>query len=624
MTVDRTGRSHAARVLFAFVAALLTLLSACGGDSVPPPGTPVVTFDAVNTKFASYVVAIDSITLTGSDGTYATPLVSSQNVDLAKLSNLAELVEAPAVPSGSYTSATITLDYLYSSIWAQNDGFSVHLDPVLPSGTTTAVVTITFDPAHPLVINYGQSMRMAVHFDLDAFNSISLADKTVNVNPFVTINQPPVDSTPMRARGLFVYTTDHSFVMNMRPFFDLTSALGAVYVNVGPQTYWNIDGATFVGNAGLAALKGLAINTPIAAYGTLLSIVGITPTFNATTVIVGTSLESAGLTDHLRGIVGARTGNSLTLLGADYFFSTDATSCVNSLVYTTPGLTYYLDKATVNVGPNTIVSRDGYAPAQSLDSISVGQEVDVGGISSCSTAGYVTLDATDTQLRLLNTRIWGILNSAAPTSLSLDILSLGLFDNSAFDFTGTATGGGGVPRSDYLVNTQGIDATGSAPGTLMAVDGFVNKFGAAPPAFNATAISPGAATQQSLVIEWGDGGSAKPFQAIHPDGLIVDLTTFAGTVLGIYTGPTSIDLNTLITSPIITSVGAVQSQVVLAVGNNTLTTGVSTYQSMSDFATALEKVFDGTNKIFRLVAIGNYNSASNTFVATRINVSLEN
>jgi len=194
MTVDRTGRSHAARVLFAFVAALLTLLSACGGDSVPPPGTPVVTFDAVNTKFASYVVAIDSITLTGSDGTYATPLVSSQNVDLAKLSNLAELVEAPAVPSGSYTSATITLDYLYSSIWAQNDGFSVHLDPVLPSGTTTAVVTITFDPAHPLVINYGQSMRMAVHFDLDAFNSIS-ERVTTNMDSFNDFQQQMVGIT---------------------------------------------------------------------------------------------------------------------------------------------------------------------------------------------------------------------------------------------------------------------------------------------------------------------------------------------------------------------------------------------------------------------------------------------
>ncbi|MBS0379027.1 MAG: DUF4382 domain-containing protein [Proteobacteria bacterium] len=624
MTVDRTGRSHAARILFALAAALLALLSSCGGNSVPPPGTPIVTFDAVNTKFVSYVVAIDSITLTGSDGVYATPLVSPQTVDLAKLSDLAELVEAPAVPSGSYTSATVTLDYLYSNIWAQNNGFATQLAPVLPSGTTTAVVTITFDPKHPLVINYGQSTRMAVHFDLDAFNSISLADKTVNVNPFVTINQPPLDQAQMRARGVFVYTTNNSFVMNMRPFFDLTSALGAVYVAVSPQTYWNVDGVTYVGNQGLAALKGLPINTPIAAYGTLLSQEGITPTFNASTVIVGTSLESPGLTDHVRGIVGARTGNSLTILGADYFFSTDAATCVNSLFYTSAGLTYFLPKATVNIGTSTIVSRDGYGLPQSIDSISVGQEVDIGGLSTCASDGYVTLDATQTQVRLLNTRIWGDLTSVNPILMHLDILSLGTYDNSAFNFTGTATGGGGVPRSDYTVNTQGIDVVGTPANTLMAADGFVSNFGTAPPAFTATAITPGAATQQSLVIEWGDGGSAKPFQAIHPDGLIVDLTTFKGTVLGIYTGPTSIDLNTLVTSPIITSVGAVQAQVVLAVGNNTLTTGVSTYQSMSDFATALETVFNGTNKIFRLDAIGNYNSASNTFVATRISVSLEN
>ena len=625
MTALRPGQPLVARLLLAFSLGLLALLSSCGGEDIPPPGTPVVTFSATNTKFASYVVGIDSITLTGSNGYYAVPLASQETVDLARLSDLSELVEAPAVPSGSYTSATITLDYTYASVWAQDHGSVIQLTPLTSSGVATAVVNITFDPKHPLVITYGQSTRMAVNFDLDAFNSIDLADKEVIVNPFITINQPPIDKTPMRARGLFVYTSTNYFVMNVRPFFDLTSALGALYVNVSPQTYYNINGQTFVGDAGLAQLKNQQINSSVAVYGTLLSLNGITPTFNATTVIAGTSLEAQGVEDHIVGIVGARSGDTLTILGGDFLFSTATTSCY-SANYPIVGLTYYLAKATVNLGSSTIVSRDGYAPAQTTDSISVGQEVDVGGISSCSTDGYVTLDATQTQARLTNTRIWGVLNTtASPTRLSLDILSLGLFDNSAFNFTGTATGGGGVPRANYVVDTNGLDATGYPASTQLAVDGFVTNFGTAPPAFSATAITPGASTEQSLVVEWGNGGTTKPFQSIHPDGLIIDLDNpYIGTVLGIYTGPESIDLRTLLTSPVITSVGAVQSNVVLAVGNNTLTTGVSTYQSMSDFATALDTVFAGTNKIFRLVAIGNYNSASNTFVATRISVSLQN
>ena len=52
-------------------------------------------------------------------------------------------------------------------------------------------------------------------------------------------------------------------------------------------------------------------------------------------------------------------------------------------------------------------------------------------------------------------------------------------------------------------------------------------------------------------------------------------------------------------------------------------TGVTVYNSASAFASALTTTFNGTNKIFRLVAVGQYNSASNTFVASRIDVSLQ-
>lgn len=627
MTAIACGRPLLARALIVFLAGIAALLSSCGGDQIPPPGTPVVTFTATNTKFAAYIVAIDSITLTGADGTYATPLVSPEVVDLARVSDLSELVEAPAVPSDTYTSATITLDYTTPNIWAQVDGTLVNLTPTLPAsseGALTAVITITFDPKNPLVISNGQSTRMDVHFDLDAFNAINIPDKAVSVSPYATISQPPLDDARLRARGLFVYTGADFFVMNIRPFFDQVSALGAIYVYVTPNAYYIIDGVTYTGAAGLKAMSSILINTPIAAYGQLSSLHGITPSMNADTIIIGTSLESQGLSDHIVGVVGARSGNTLTVLGADYLYSTGGPNGICEVSYPIIGQTYFLSTAQVDIGAQTFVSRDGYNVPETLQSISVGQSVDISGTTTeCGTVGTITLDATEGAVRLASTRLWGTLNSASPNPLTLDLLTLGNLDNNAFNFTGTATGGGSVPIDNYTVNPGTSTVPTSALDTLLAIDGIVNPFGSAPPAFTATAITLGAATQQVLQVQWQNGGSNHPFSTVDPTGLIVNLhDPNISTLHAIYTGPQGLDLSSLPSSPLITTVGApAGQQLVLSFGNNSLTAGVSVFNNATTFAPALLTALDGTNFVGSLVAVGHYNSASNTFVATRISVS---
>ena len=625
MTAVHSGRQLLAHALPAFVAAVAALLSSCGGDTIPGPGTPVVTFSATNAEFVSYIVSIDSITLTGADGTYATPLVSPEAVDLAKLSDLGELVEAPAVPSDSYTSATLTLDYSTAAIWVRNaNGTPQLMSPALPggAGVLTAAITITFDPAHPLVVTLGKASRLAINFDLDAFNSVDLSTATVTVNPYVVMSQPPLDKTPLRARGLFVYTGSNFFVMNLRPFFDLVSALGAVTVYVSNTTYYNINGVTYTGAAGLAAMKSSLINTSVAVYGNISNLEGITPAFNATTVLVGSSLEEQGIQDHLIGVVTARSGNTFTVRDADYLYSTAACT-----FYVTPGQTYFLSTATVTIAANTIVSRDGYSGSGlSTQSISPGQVIDVGGTSSCPTnSPDVTLEAGDGQVRLTNTRAWGVLSAATPNDLTLDLITLGDTVRSDFNFAGTASGGGAVDPLAYPVDSSALDFSGAPLGSLVAVDGVANTFGSAPPAFIATAAQLGSATQQVLVIEWINGGSTAPFNTITPTQLIANLNDpNLGTLHAIYTGPEALDLKSLPASPIITTVGANAADLVLSVGNNTLTTGVSEYLSGAAFSAALLKTFDGEQKIFRVVAVGQYNSASNTFVASRINVSLSN
>jgi hypothetical protein len=616
------GRPRATRVLSALVAVLTLLLSSCGGQDIPPPGTPVLTLSASNTHFAGYIVSIDSITLTGANGTFATLLATAETVDLTRVTDIGELISAPAVPSGTYTSATITLDYTSSTIFANDNGSSVPLVISLPgniAGIFATSLTVTFDPAHPLVVTAGQATRAHIKLDLDAFNTVDIPSQTVTVQPYALMSTPKLDSNPLRARGIFVYTQDSAFVMNMRPFYDLGSALGAMTVNVSPQTSYNINGTAYIGAAGLANMGSLPISTPIAAYGTLTSLDGITPSFNATSVLVGTSLESP-LEDHIVGVVKARSGDSLTVIHPQYLVSSYGNA------YFTAGTTNYLTTAFVKVGTATTVFEDGVATPLSAQDISVGQVVDFGGVSTLdATKTTITLDTTAGQARLLTTRAWGILNSATPNSMSMDLVTLDGFVRGVFDYAGTASGGGAVDPLNYPVNTGSIDESGTAAGTLLAVDGQVTAFGAAPPAFTAKAITPGTATEQELLVEWDGTYIPHPFTTLSATGLVVDLSNTAITSWHfIFTGPESLDLKSLPASPLITTAGAPAGTIQLALGNAGLATGVSIFSSQADYTAAITTaLMTSTTKMYRLAAYGQYNSASNTFVATRVNLAFE-
>jgi hypothetical protein len=615
MTVVRTRRSRAARALTALAWGSTVLLAGCGGRSTTTPGTPVITLADTSGDFAAYRVSISSITLTNTNGAIATPLLTPESADLAALTDLAELLEVPAAPSGTYKSATLTLDYSSASIWVNVNGQAVSATAVDSTGKalSTVTLTITFDPNHQLVISQGQSTHLAIDIDLAASNSIntSTTPATVTVRPFLVMTPAPADATLIRVRGRFVTVESSSsdYVMNVRPLTDLTSALGAVTVGTNAQTYFNINGVAYTGAAGLTAMASLPENTSSAAYGTLGDLSGITPGFHATAVYAGTSLDSP-LADHIRGVVSARSGNTLTVRGA---------TSVARL-----GLVTFLNNATVTLGSGTVVSEDGVtASGLTPLSVSVGQQLDVSGQSSFDASGNLTMDATAGQVRLASTRIWGTLISATAGSASLDVLSLGNFAPAGFNFAGTGTSGQDANPSAYAVNTGSLDQSATAAGTLLRVDGIVSAFGSAPPDLSATAITAGTATEQRLVVEWINGGATAPFISDSVTGLVVDLNSPAlGTVHYIRTGPATLDLKTLPASPLITTVGADQSNLQLAIGSASLATGVSVFNSISGFAGALTATFNGTNKIYRLVAVGQYNTGTNTFVASRISVAL--
>jgi hypothetical protein len=626
MTVVRTRRSRCCvRALTALVLGFSALLAGCGNRSTASPGTPVITLSDTSGDFATYRVTINSISLTDTNGATWNPIpqMPPESVDLAALTDLTELLGVQAAPPGTYKSATLTLDYNNASIWVNLTGQAVAATPLSSTGTTPTIytVTVTFDPNNQPVITRGASTRLAVDFNLAASNSINPATTppTVTVRPFVVMTPAPVDATAIRVRGLFVTVPSGSsdFIMNLRPLIDLASALGAVTVSTTTQTYFNINGVAYTGAAGLTALASLPQNTVIAAYGTLGDLSGITPGFHATSVYAGTSLESP-LAEHVGGVVSARSGNTLTVHGATFLSPIPVAG-------TAYAAAAYANNATVTIGSGTVVSEDGVAAGGLTPAaISVGQQLDVSGQATVDTAGKISLDATAGHLRLASTRIWGTLNSATAGSATLDILSLGNFAPAGFNFAGTGTTA--ANPSAYVVNTGSLDESGIAASTLLQVDGMVNAFGSAPPDFTAAAITAGTATEQRLVIEWVNGGAPAPFLTDSTAGLVVALNNAnLGTLHEIRTGPAALDLKTLSSfpaSPLITTVGADQSKLQLAIGSATLSTGVSVFNSIGGFAAALSSTFNGTNKIYRLVAVGQYNIGTNTFVASRISVAL--
>ena len=632
-----TARRSLACTLLALVCSAATLVS-CGGSSTTRPGTPVLTLSDTSGDFASYRMNLSSISLTDTGGTVSTVPLQAQLVDLATLTDLSELLGAPAFPSGTYKSASLVLDFSTVSVWVNVNGQPVLANPVNASNAAlgSAAVNITFDPNNPLTITAGRSSRMAVDIDLAASNSIdtSTSPPTVTVRPFLVVTPAPADNRLMRIRGLFVTAqpSTSNYIVNTRPLTDQVSAVGAVTVSTDTNTYFDVNGTAYTGTAGLNAMTSLAENTLIAAYGALGDLSGITPVFHATAVYAGYGLETP-LADYVSGVVSARSGNTLTLAGVRLLSRLGGSSgCLPAYNST------FFGNATVTIGSNTGVTQDGgQAGGVSPASISVGQQVNVSGQCSIdSTSGNLSLDATSSSVcstgpclvRLVPTRIWGTLNSATSGTATVDILTLGNLAPAAFNFAGTGTTV--ANPAAYLVNTGTLDESAVAAGTLLQLDGFVTSFGAAPPDFSATSIAQGSATEQRLVVEWASGATA-PFTSASSSGLVVDLSNVnLGSVHHIRTGPAMLDLKTLPASPLITTVGADQSNLRLAIGSapppaspsSTTPSSISVFSSASGFAGAVTSTFNGTNKIYRLVAVGQFNAAANTFVASRISVAL--
>ncbi|MGH8289334.1 MAG: hypothetical protein ACREV7_09945 [Steroidobacteraceae bacterium] len=601
----RTGALGALRLwILGLGAALAAVLGGCSTNTNVSNGTPVVTVHAdAAGDFSTYVVGITLYSLTRSDGYIAYPAgyTAEEFADLTQRVDLTELLNAVGIPSGTYKSLVIGIDYSEPIVYVRGQTTGATVLNTSQDNPGIVYITVTLDPAHPLVVGLNKSTPFALDFDLAASNHV-INGTSVIVKPFVVATATPTDTEPVRARGLFVISNPSAgnFIEDLRPFEDnIYSTVGALTVNTTATTYFNINGTVYTGAAGLAALVGLSPSTPMVVEGTLGDMSTITPGFTATQVYAG-DVVSNGVFEHVEGVVSAVSGNTLTVLGATYLYYEGY--CISNLCFD------WYPSATIDVSPSIPVTEDDMPGTFSTHSISVGSQIDAIGLGTVSSSNALTLDATSGIVRLQSTPIWGTLDSGAVGSANINLLSIGQFAASDFTFAGT-----GSTAATYRVNTGTVDESATPIGTLLRADGFATPYGSVPPDFTATDMTPDSSEPADLIVEWkGVTGTTTPF--LSYDSLTLTLNLTDETTADVVVGPRTTNLTG---APAITISGATQ----FAIGN--ATNGISVYSTPSAFVDGLGATLNGSTSVFRVVAIGTFDSATNTFTASRVDVALE-
>jgi hypothetical protein len=675
------GRAGAALAAAAF------LLAACHNNNSNTSGAGVVwvTLGTVPAPiFTSYVVTIDSVTLTDTVGNTYTALQTPEPVDFVKLRDYREMWGSGTVPNSGtpnvngapiyYKTATIVMDYTNAEISVLINGLPQRATIIGTNGlaVTTISVVVALPPAQPLDIvpsySTDNAQMLAVNFDLPTSNVVNLATSpaTVTVSPFLTVALAPPDRELIRVRGALINSSVPigTFTVYERPFYEQAAALGTLTIFNSASTLYTIDGLSYSGATGLDTLSQLPAGVTVTASFTTFE---PTPTatayagiFTSVYTIAGDSMQSE-LAENISGDVVAvssdsSTGvNTLTLRGATIY---------GPLYALAEGYFGYQDTdQQLLVGPGTLVTIDDNSTATGLGykSISVGANVEALGIATCtgscgtSGLGLWSIDATSAstgRVRLLQTQIFGQLLTATPTDLSLALQTINYWPASDFDFAGTgATTATNSSAADYQVSTAAANlisaAAGESPapvvpadlsttpaGTPLWIDGIAAPFGSAPPDFIATTVNEEPGVPAQLRVSWASAGSITPFVGLSASGFAINLQGPGLSSAFLQIGPNSIALDTLTSSPQInttpTPISILGSSIfsphyaygTVSVELAVPTMHVNVFDNFQDFVVNFTSAISVSSPALQLTANGYYDVGTNRFIANTVSVVL--
>jgi hypothetical protein len=672
--VHSTLEKYTRQAVSALLCAVAIMAAGCHRNSNTSfYGIAWTTVTGEPSNYVSYIVTIDSVTLTRNDGLVITATSTPEIVDFTQLTNVAEMWGSSAIPDGTYLSATVTFDYTSAAIAVMVDGVpqsATVWDPATKKApTTTYAVTVNFDPNNPLIITptYASTsaIRLAIDLNLPASGYVDLSTKpaTAYVRPFLTVGVQAADTKLIRVRGPLINsnTSVQTYTVYIRPFYDEANNIGTLTLFSQPNTVYTVNGNTYVGAPGLDTLSVLSAGTTMTAGYTTFE-PDYNPAngayagkFNLVYVIGASSLEDQ-YTEGLSGDVIARTGDTLTLRGSTLFLNTADT------------FDYEVPDTQVLLGAGTIVTADDNTTLTGLnsDAIAVGQHITARGKYSPNAAGETILDATGASstntgsVRLQATELWGPLVSSAEGHLVMNLQTINNWPVSDFDFSGN--GATALSPSAFSVEPGPIALpTGSVAGDPLWVDGMLSPFGSAPPDFIAVAINnessvqvaggqvgggaatvPGTQTcglgsqvcqPASIQVMWSPG-TAKPFASLSDSGFTIAVPGADVSSAVIRIGPETIDLASLPASPLVvptvlpvTSTFAPQYTVgvpatATTTSTVTSTTSLNVYNTFADFVAKVNATLTTTSPALQLEAHGIFNRATNTFTATSINLVL--
>ncbi len=125
--------------------------------------------DAPLPSVVSFSVSLQSITLSNGSSTPVSILNGAQTVDFARFNGLSTLLDFNSIPTGTYTTATITLGSATLGYLNTQTGGAPAIAS-MPAMLTQPVVTINL--ASPFVVNAGD--MDALRFDFDLRQSIQV------------------------------------------------------------------------------------------------------------------------------------------------------------------------------------------------------------------------------------------------------------------------------------------------------------------------------------------------------------------------------------------------------------------------------------------------------------------
>ncbi len=617
--------------LLALAATLL--VAGCGGGESPPVtasgGTTTSQCDASNNTpeteddcgeviigltdaegdFITYSVNVTSLTLVRADGAVVETMPRSARVDFAQYTEMTEFLAAASVPPGTYTAGKIRLNYADAEVFVEKGDDAIETLVVDAAGQALvdADFEIVLDNRRQLVVRRGLPSLLTVDFDLGASHEVDLSTSPAKATaePYLLAEVDPVDSKELRLRGplLGVNLDASAYVIGIRPFHLRDGLFGRARVNTDNNTIFEIDGVTYEGSAGLETMAALETGTPTVAFGKLDV---LTRKFLAANVYAGTSVPGHQL-DVVRGNVIQRENNTLTVRGA--------------IIVPRQGRVSFHRTVKVVMGDGTKVLKAGHHDQSlGLSAVSVGQRINAFGSVSATPDDGIVLDATEGRVRMLVTRLNGVVKTVVPGQIDIALQSIDSRPARIFDFAGTGvTQAVDADPDNYEVATGALDLSETDEASPVKVFGFVTSFGEAPPDFKARSVADFSDSRALLAIGWGIEGTTAPFLRLGPESIELDLENPAiGTRHYIRQGGIFINLLTLPMSPVIAPHPERPGVFAIKQSNK-----IWIHSDFALFAADLASRLNGTTHVRGMYAKGGYRADASLFVAGRIGVLLD-